>query len=707
MELTINQALQQAIGAHKSGHLQEADRLYTAILKAQPKHPDANHNLGVLAVGVGKVHEALPLLKTALEVNPSIVQFWVSYIDALLKLEKFDEAKAVFDTAKSIGAKGSRFDQLKKKLNDRDCIANGNTYEALNPTQDQLQALIEMFHQGQLQKARKKADNMLQNFPESAALFNIYAAILKGLGRLDHSIDAFKKAISIKPDYAEAYNNLGNALKDYGRAEEALKAYNKAIEIKPDYADAYYNMGVTLQEQGDLDKAIEANEKALTIKPDYAEAYNNIGITLQKQDKLDKAIEAFDKALNISPDHANAHYNMGVTLRALGNPETAIEAYKKALAIKPDFIEAYNNMGNILKELGELEGGIKAYQKALAIKPDYAEVHRHLSGVVKYQPGNTQISEVEELLGRNCLEELDRCKLLYTYAKMKEDLGDLRSSFDSYLAGGKLRKKLLGYDFNQDERLFDHIKKTAPLFKELVVKPEDSIKHRPIFILGMPRSGTTLVEQIVSAHSAVTGAGELEFVWKFGEDLATGKIRPDLNEVTRFRERYLGKLAMLAKGKPFITDKMPQNFRYIPLICTALPEAKVIHVQRKPEAVCWSNFKHYFATEGLGYSYSLSDTVSYYELYKNLMRLWYQSYDDRIYNIDYDKLTCDQELETRRLIEYLELNWDEACLAPHENRRSVKTASQQQVRQKVYKGSSRAWRKYEPFLVGKFDALNK
>jgi hypothetical protein len=175
--------------------------------------------------------------------------------------------------------------------------------------------------------------------------------------------------------------------------------------------------------------------------------------------------------------------------------------------------------------------------------------------------------------------------------------------------------------------------------------------------------------------------------------------------VSAFRERYLAELAKRADGQAFVTDKMPQNFRYIALICAAFPEAKIIHVLRNTEATCWSNFKHYFASKGLGYSYNLEDTVAYYGLYKHLMHFWSQSYSDRIYHLDYDKLTENQEPETRRLIENLGLNWEDECLAPQNNKRSVRTSSQHQVRQKVYKGSSQAWRKYEPFLDGVFDGL--
>ena len=221
----------------------------------------------------------------------------------------------------------------------------------------------------------------------------------------------------------------------------------------------------------------------------------------------------------------------------------------------------------------------------------------------------------------------------------------------------------------------------------------------------MPRSGTTLVEQIISSHSEVTGGGELDYISRFGTTLATGLTTPTLEDTSLLRERYLAELSELAYGKAFITDKTPDNFKYIALICAAIPEAKIIHVQREPKATCWSNFKHYFTSQGYGYCYNLVDTVRYYGLYTELMHFWDQYYSDRIYNLNSERLTEAQELETRRLIEYLGLKWEDSCLAPQDNKRSVKTASQLQVRQKVYKGSSQSWRKYEPFLNGVFDQL--
>ena len=705
-ELTIDQALQQGVEAHKAGQIQEADRLYTSIIQAQPKHPDANHNMGVLSLGVGKVQEALPFFKTALEANPATAQFWLSYINTLIKLDQLVDAKALLDQAKSKGAKGDGFDELEQRLKGVAGVPVGKASKVQQPSQNQQQSVINLYNQGKLQQALEQATVLLQQFPSSSSLYNISGAVYKGLGQLDASVGAYKKALSIKPDYAEAYYNMGVILKHQGKLEEAIEACNKALVIKPDNAEAYNNMGIALQEQGKLEESIEAYNKALAIKPDYADAYYNMGGTLQEQRKLEDALEAYNKALAIKPDYAEASNNMGGTLKEQGKLEEAIEAYNKALAIKPDYAEAYNNMGVTLQNQGKPEAATEAYNKALAIKPDYAGAHRHLSTVTKYNPNDPQINEVDELLQRQNLNKSDRCYLHYTYAKMKEDLGDLSVAFDNYVAGGELRQKLLTYDFTQDQKLFSKIKNTAPQFKDVALNlSREAIKHTPIFILGMPRSGTTLIEQIISSHTQVTGAGELGYLSRFGTKLIAGLTAPTVEAISVFRERYLTGLAKRANGQAFVTVKMPQNFQYIALICAAFPEAKIIHVQRDAKAICWSNFKHYFVANGLGYSYSLADTVEYYGLYKDLMHFWSQSYSDRIYNLDYDKLTENQEPETRRLIEYLELNWQDACLAPQKNKRSVKTASQHQVRQKVYQGSSQAWRKYEPFLNGVFDGL--
>jgi len=445
MKLTIDQVLKQAVEAQKSGQVQEADRLYTAILKAQPKHPDANHNLGVLAVSVGKLQEAVPLLKTALQANPGVVQFWLSYIDTLIKLNKLTEAKNVLDQAKSKGAKGDDFDQLSKRLqkagqvplednqiepqliqpNILDSIkleqaiklARKKTKEGypeeakriyhdillkfpenkrakdglksiskvLDPPQGQVQLLINLYSQGQLQQSLTLAERLVQQFPKSDLLFNIQGVIFQDLGQLDLSISAYKKAIVINPNYADAHNNMGSVLKQQGKLEEAIVVYKKTLAINPNYAEAYYNMGNVLKEQGKLEEAIGAYKKTLVINPNHAKAYSNMGIVLQKQGKLEEAIEAYKKTLAIDSNNSDAYYNMGNVLKEQVKLEEAIGAYKKAQAINPNHARAFNNMAHALKDLGCLTECLASYREAIRLRPDFFMAHSNMLLSLNYQ----------------------------------------------------------------------------------------------------------------------------------------------------------------------------------------------------------------------------------------------------------------------------------------------------------------------------------
>ena len=291
MELTIDQALKNGIEAHKIGNYQEADRYYTAILKAQPKHPDANHNLGVLAVDVGSVQESLPFFTKALDVNPNIAQFWLSYIDALIKLDQIVEAKLVLDQAKRNGLRGDAFDKIKQRINS----SAKKAVDSQDPQNSQLKNIISLYKQHDHQNSLTQALQLLEKFPTSAILLNIIGTINRSLGKLEEAIQAYHKALAIKPNYAEAYYNVGNALKDQGKTNEAIKAYKKAIKIKPNYAEAHYNVGTVLQDQGKIEEAAEAYKKAVKVKPDYAEAYFNKGVILLDQDKLEEATKTLKR----------------------------------------------------------------------------------------------------------------------------------------------------------------------------------------------------------------------------------------------------------------------------------------------------------------------------------------------------------------------------------------------------------------------------
>ena len=666
-EVSLEKTLLKAKYHAKKGEMEEAKILYRSVLQAFPSNTRAQKGLAALT------HSK----KNNITLNPPLETF-----NKLVNLYNQGLLSAVIDQAKAITEKYPNSFAVWNVL--------GAASKGLGRTEDAVTAF-------------KKVIKLNSTYADG---FNNLGIVLQEQGKLDEAVEFYGKALSLKPDYPEAFYNMGNALHEQGRLDEAIEAYKSALSIKSDYAKSYNNMGNVLQEQGKLDEAISAYHKALSFKSDYAEAHKNMGDALQEQGNLDRSIAAYNKALSFKSDYAEAYNNMGGTLKEQGKLEEAIGFYNKALSIKPDLEQAYNNLGNSFKAKGDLDGALEVYKKALSINPDYAEAHRNMSSLIKYEPGENQIGKVDALLKQSNLKDADRCHLLYTFAKMNEDLGHFDVAYNNYVLGGALRKKLLGYDLLHDISLFARIGETASVLNGFKHNPKDKAPAlTPIFILGMPRSGTTLVEQIISCHSQVQDGGELKNLSRLGSAMAFGALPLTRDSIDDLRTKYLVDLSKISNGHKFVTDKMPQNFLCIGLILKAFPEAKIIHVKRDPAATCWSNFKHYFQEDGLGYSYDLVDTVGYFKLYRSLMKFWDQEYGDMIYHLDYEKLTANQGAETRQLVKHLGLEWEDACLSPHENKRNVRTSSQQQVRQKMYSGSSEVWRKFGPFLNGAFDEL--
>jgi len=301
MELNINQALQQGVAAHKEGKLEEAERLYRAILQSQPAHPDANHNLGVLAVSVNNAVAALPLFKAALEANPKIEQFWLSYIDALIKEQQFENAKQVLEQAKKQGVAGEKLNVPEAQLAS---INKQETVGSLSPSQEQLSNLLEHYQAGRFDDAEKLATSITQKYPTHPFSWKVLGAVLKQTGRIIESLTAMQKSVQLEPQDAEAHSNLGVTLKELGRLDEAEASYRQAIALKPDYALAHSNLGVTLKELGRLDEAEASYRQAIALKPDYAEAHNRLLLCLYLLDKQSLFFDKLDYLIN--EDTANA-----------------------------------------------------------------------------------------------------------------------------------------------------------------------------------------------------------------------------------------------------------------------------------------------------------------------------------------------------------------------------------------------------------------
>jgi tetratricopeptide (TPR) repeat protein len=389
MELTLDEALQKAVEAHKTGQIQEAERFYTIILQSQPKHPDANHNLGLLAVSVNKADVALPLFKTALEANPKIEQFWLSYIDALIKEKQFDIAKQVLEQAKKQGISGEKLNIPEAQLSSETQIQK---VISVSPSQAQLSSLLEYYQNGQYGDAQKLAEYITQEFPKCQFGWTVLSAVLKQTGRVSESLIASQKSVQLAPQDPIAHYNLGVTLKELDRLDEAEASYRQAIVLKPDFSKACSNLGITLQELGRLDEAEASLRQAIALEPDFFEAHYNLGVTLKELDRLDEAEASYRQAMVLKPDYAKAYSNLGITLQELGRLDEAEPNLRQAIALKPDFFEAHYNLGVTLKELGRLDGAEASYRQAIVLKPDYAEAHSNL-GITLKELGRLNESE--------------------------------------------------------------------------------------------------------------------------------------------------------------------------------------------------------------------------------------------------------------------------------------------------------------------------
>ena len=555
-------------------------------------------------------------------------------------------------------------------------------------------------------------ENALRKMPGYAEAHNNLGSLLHSMGELEKAQGYYQNAIDLKPDYVEAYNNLGNVCADLNQHTLALQYFAKALRIDPNFVQAYNSIGHTLRLLGRPADAITSFEKAIARRPVYAEAYNGLGATLNDMGLHAKAVENIRKAIEIKPDLAAAHSNLGNALSDLGHHEESISCYTRAIALQPSFAEVHNNLGNSLCEFGRYEEAISSFDRALALKPEFAEAHNNLSRLKNYTSDDPQLAEMLERIAIPDLPDHEVMHLSFALGKAYEDLGEIDKAFRYLETGNRLRKQSYAYNIQPEKIQFEQIKKLFNAVSAARIRETQSIQvassPQPIFIVGMPRSGTTLTEQILASHSQVFGGGELETLGRLlnsaVKDVSnSGGASIATDNLMMLRDEYLSELETLNTSKMLITDKMPPNFKWIGFLLSVFDQVKIINVQREPVASCWSMFKLQF--KGHPYTNDIEDIAAYYNLYLDLMAFWRNEFPNQIYDLNYEALTRNQEQETRRLLDYCGLDWELGCLNFYENKRPVRTPSGRQVRRKMYQGSSEEWRKYEKQLQPMLAAL--
>ena len=472
MELTLNEALQKGNEARKAGQFQDADRHYTAILKAQPKHPDANHNMGVLAIVVGEIQEALPFFKTAVETKPSVTQFWLSYIDALIKLGRLADAKVVFNQAKAQGINGEVFEQLERRFaGQMSAVGKVNAREVKDSIFSKPSILDTIKLDKALSLAKRKSG---EGHPEEAK--KIYEDIIHKFPKNKQALTALqlltaRETVATQNPPPEGLQPIIN-LYIHGQLQQALSEATQMLEKFPRSVTLYNIAGASNAGLGQLDAAIDCYKQAMKINPDSIDTLNNIGNALKNKGVLEAAIDFFKKAIKIKPDYAEAYFNMGVAINNKGDPEAAIVSYKKALKINSNYAEAHNNIGLILNNMGYFQKAIVSYKKALKINQESAVVYNNMSTAF------TNMSDLPAAID-SCQQALrinpEYAGAYYNMGIALEGKGDLKASLECYKEALKITPDFAEAYLNMGTVLgqMGHAQESIDCYKKVImIKPD-------------------------------------------------------------------------------------------------------------------------------------------------------------------------------------------------------------------------------------------
>jgi Flp pilus assembly protein TadD len=578
--------------------------------------------------------------------------------------------------------------------------------------------------QGRLELAVQLLRQAIAADPGIAELHNNLGMTLYSLQRTEEAMGAYRKALELRPDYPMALNNLGVALAALGSHEEAIATYKKALAIVPDYAEVLNNLGTSLHAVERSAEAVGYFRRALRHRPEFTEAKVNLGHALCVLDRPAEAVPYYQDVLGAQPEGATAHVDLAGALRESGRTVEAVELYRKAVALAPDLAAAHAGLGLALLELGKADEARRSHHTAFGLEPQRAGHLLNLARSTKLTPEHPDLDCILELSGIvEQLDAVDKIDAHFALAKALSDIGEQQRSFGHQLAGNALKRARITYDEAATLRQLQRIR--AVFGADVIRRRSDySISTPlPVFIVGMPRSGSTLVEQILASHSEVFGAGELEALPDAidAAGLQTPQCRfPDITlrvparQLGRVAEEYLSRLVRVAaqSGRSLqvlrITDKMLLNFRFLGLIHIVLPNARIIHMRRDPLDTCLSCFSIQFTK--LPFTYDLGELGRIYAAYDSLMAHWRAVLPPgRMLEVQYEELVNDFEPVARRILGYCGLEWQETCLRFHETERPVRTASVSQVRQPLYRHAVGRWRP-DPIwlrpLLGELEAVS-
>ena len=660
----------------------------------------------VALVNEDRLSEAEDRSQELLKRHPNTGILWKVLSVALVRQGK-DALQALQRTSELMPEDGEAHRNLGAALYDRRqwAAALRSLQRALAVQPNEVSTLVDaanaMRQLGQSSEAVPIYQRALQLNPrETEAQNNLGNAFLE-LRQYDEAERCYHRALELQPGDAQILCNLGFAQAALGQREVAVATYRQALVRDPNLVDALNGLGNVLRELGDRRQAASLYRQAIELDPRRAESHCNLGNVLFELRRVDDAVASFSQALVLRPDFAAAHLGLGLAFRQQRRPDNAEASCQAALAIDPTYVAAVCLLGELWADRGQFPEAQELFQRAITLNPDCAPAYASIATHRRMTIDDADWRKGAEALAAKRLPLAEATGLHYALGKYFDDVRQYDRAFDHYRRANESSKR---YGSNYDRR------KLSLRVDQIICSFDPTFMHRtasqaasselPVFIVGMPRSGTSLAEQILASHPSVFGAGELVF-WNAGYDAfrqAELESKAAAELIPGMAREYLERLKALSDGTSRVVDKMPANFWYLGLLHAALPQARVIHMQRHPFDTCLSIYFQNFFNIG-SYAHDLDDLAHFYGQYLRIMNHWRTVLPaSTLLEIPYEALIDDPELWTRRMLEFIGLPWDPRCLDFHQTDRVVITASKWQVRQKINKGSVGRWKNYEKYI---------
>ncbi|HEX4300892.1 MAG TPA: sulfotransferase [Gammaproteobacteria bacterium] len=570
---------------------------------------------------------------------------------------------------------------------------------------------------GEYAQAKQLLDEVLATLPRYADALHLLGILAQQTGNSSEALELLSQSVTAAPANPIFHQNLGNLQAQLGDLPSAARSYQRSLELDPGNAQCWIQLGDLLGQKADYLHAEQCYVNALKLDMSDDDNWMRLALCLRHQDRLDEAISVYLDRLKQNPTNVRLLIETGVALTKHGNLSQSAKVLNEASRLDPSSAEAQYNLGVVFAEQGDFEGARQAYASALLLDPASTQPYPSLAAITRFKGGEPLISEMEGRLKGGAASDIN---LHFSLGKAHDDAGDYDASFEHYLKGNALARRHISYSTESQwgfcRNVMRHFDRDT--VTELAQAGLDS--DVPLFIVGMPRSGTSLVEQILASHPQVYGAGELtllqrELMSTLGASSLKDLVHMDISQFTAMpaeqrqavAAKTLSAMRRLAPDASRITDKMPQNFLLLGLLHAFFPAAKIVHCRRDPLDTCVSCFTVLFG-DGQEFAYDLAELGEYYSMYAALMKHWELVLPtSSLLTVDYEEVVTDIRKTAERLLRHCELPWDEACVSFHENKRPVQTASVYQVRQPLYKSSVGRWQRFSKYLDPLRKALEK